>query len=328
MSNPLITQQDIANHLGISRASVNKALSGSSIVSARTIEKVRLACKELGYMGAPFVLNEAALQLTAVGLLVPMSFIDSPQVIRLVNAIYHDANRYLYTPILFPVQGATQIDSAIRKLIILKARGIFSFVSLERVNKIIIKQFHDKNQPIITFDTPNNHTVETPYAADYISAGQRAASYLLKQGHRTISVLHDESLAAKSDVISGISLAIESYPSANMLIQTTKYSTINRAQSLAAMIKKQDRLPDAWVCASPELACGIQLFENQQRRAKKKTVISLHANSVSQQLKIPAMVLPYDQISQHLMDELYFSATKETYCPTPKLFPFTLQTFR
>jgi LacI family transcriptional regulator len=51
----MVTQQDIARHLGISQTTVSFALRGHPAVGAATVRQVREAARKLGYRPDPLI---------------------------------------------------------------------------------------------------------------------------------------------------------------------------------------------------------------------------------------------------------------------------------
>ena len=94
-----ITIQDLADHLGISKGTVSRALRGYADVSASTVARVQQAAKELGYQPSAVAQGIKTGLARSVGLiLLPKSRAASrPFLMQFINGISTSIAKQGYT---------------------------------------------------------------------------------------------------------------------------------------------------------------------------------------------------------------------------------------
>lgn len=182
-----ITIVDIAEHLGVSDATVSRALQGK-LVSRKTIDCVRAAAQELGYrpnIGARIMKSGRT---EAFGILVPT--ITHPYVARMVELMQAAADKVNYNIML----GVYEEDAEIC------ARFLDQMVGDRRVDGLIFLPMHDDRihekledleafeaMPIVTMAAISTrlHSV----FADFPAILRRAVGHLCDLGHRRFGFL-------------------------------------------------------------------------------------------------------------------------------------------
>lgn len=176
------TIKDVAALAGVSAATVSRALDDRPEISEETKEKVRSACRSLGY-----VPNAAARGLTGrkthiLGMVVPD--VSNPYFSGMATAIEHRAAQAGYRVLLSnSMRSEEQELRAIDNLLARQIDGLLvaaiSPKSQARHGKLI------GNLPCVYIGV--NHSEECSYVmADNTAGALEAARYLLRLGHRDI----------------------------------------------------------------------------------------------------------------------------------------------
>ena len=183
-----ITIYDIAKKLGVSAATVSRALKDNSVVSASTRQKVNNLAESLGYRHNLFA-SSLRLQKT-----------------NTIGVILHELNSYFITSVLAGIEKV--VTEAKYNLIIVhsaenadieianahnlfhkRVDGVIASLSFHTENLSHFEQFENKNIPVIFFDRVFENSDGAKIIINNFQAGYDATSHLIDQGCKRIALV-------------------------------------------------------------------------------------------------------------------------------------------
>ncbi len=184
------TIKDIAKRLNISHSTVSRALSGSSLISQPTAEKIRKAAAEMGYLHSAAARSLKTNRSQALGVIV--SNIDDPFFGEILQGIEEVAQENGYS--LF--MAASQRDSEKEKYIVQVMRE-------RRVDGVIIcsavfsaeqsSQFSKYGVPIVIVNNQSAEAYRYSIYHDDIDGARQLTRHLIELGHTRIAYLGNAS---------------------------------------------------------------------------------------------------------------------------------------
>lgn len=175
------TIYDIAVHLGISAATVSRALNGHTGINARTAEKVNKAAQALGYQSNRFASNLRKQRSHTLGVIVPR--LNSVVMSSILSGMERVANEGGYNLIISQslelekkeIENArTMFNSRVDALLISLAFDTDTFDH--------IAPFIKKKIPVVFFDRVLDHPLCTSVVIDNFRDGYEATRHLIGQG--------------------------------------------------------------------------------------------------------------------------------------------------
>jgi LacI family transcriptional regulator len=183
--NKIATIKDIAKHLGISIATVSRALGNSQSIKPETREKVLLAAKELNYEPNPIALSLKANKSKTIGVIVP----------QIANAFFGNTIEGIEEVVwkkgyhIMICQSYESLEREIANTELLSSRridGLIISTSLESTSFTHLQKLIDKNIPLTMFDRIadgiNGHKV----VVDNYEGAYNATTHLINSGNKNI----------------------------------------------------------------------------------------------------------------------------------------------
>ena len=181
-----ITIYDIAEQVGVSPATVSRALKNNSSISIGTRQKINALAKKLGYRHNPFA-SSLRLQKT-----------------HTIGAILHELNSYFITSVLAGIEKIVteakynliivhsaenpNLEAAnARNLFHKRVDGVIASLSFDTEDLHHFKQFQNKNIPVVFFDRVFENSESTKIIINNFQAGYDATSHLIEQGCKHIA---------------------------------------------------------------------------------------------------------------------------------------------
>jgi LacI family transcriptional regulator len=205
------TIYDIAKHLGISAATVSRALNGHPGINAQTAEKVNKAALALGYQSNRFASSLRKQRTNTLGVIVPRlnSFVMS----SILSGMERVANESGYNLIITQslelekkeIENArTLFNSRVDALLISLA---FDTESFEHINPFIKKKI-----PVVFFDRVLDHPSCTSVVIDNFKDGYTATKHLISQGcKRLLHVTGNPKRNVYRDRLRGFEAAVREF---------------------------------------------------------------------------------------------------------------------
>lgn len=180
-----ITIYDIAKDLGVSPATVSRALNNHPAVNVKTKKKIYDAALEMGYQSNVFASNLRSKKTNNIGVIVPRlnSFFQS-SVIAGMEKVANDAG---YNLIISQSLESKEKEIA-NALTMFNSRvdGLLVSLACNTENLDHYAPFTKKNIPIIFYDRLGDFEDVFGVAIDNVNAAHQATSHLIEMGCRRI----------------------------------------------------------------------------------------------------------------------------------------------
>ena len=252
---------EVAEHAGVSIATVSRALNGKHHVSAKAKEKVLRAAQELGYVASSSAYTLATGRTKNIGLVTP--FVDRWFFSAVIDGAVNELTNHGYDVSLYNLSGGADQRKKIFTDRLLRKRvdGVLTIAlkptEAELANLIAVQK------PVVCIggQIPGLRTV----AVDDHAVGQIATEYLIKFGHKKIGMIsgnpasemdfHQPYLrrTGYQDAMRQAGLDVKP-----QWLLGADFTTENGYNSAYKMLSDLDR-PTAIFCASDEMAFGVML---------------------------------------------------------------------
>jgi len=183
-----VTIYDIAKQLGVSPATVSRALKESPSISIDTRKKINALAEKLGYRHNPFA-SSLRLQKT-----------------HTIGVILHELNSYFITSVLAGIEKIvteakyhliivhsaenTDLEAAnALNLFHKRVDGVIASLSFDTEELSHFKQFRDKNIPVVFFDRVFENSDYAKVIINNFRAGYDATTHLIQQGCKRIALI-------------------------------------------------------------------------------------------------------------------------------------------
>ncbi len=183
-----VTIYDVANHAGVSLATVSRVINGSDVVKGNTREKVQEAIDTLGYKPNAIAQGLALQKTTTIALVIPeASFTYTGQII---NGLLDVAKIDKYNVMLHTTtEGITDINEVIENVIKSRVDGVIIYNA--RLTQDDIDQLSKFNIPIVLIGSKSTAKTISSVYVDIEQAVCDLVSDYLKQGKHDLVVLQD-----------------------------------------------------------------------------------------------------------------------------------------
>jgi LacI family transcriptional regulator len=255
--------RDVAQHAGVSNATVSNVLNRPDVVAPATRQRVQAAIAELG-----FVRNESARQLRAGSS-------------RVIAYVVLDAANPFFTDVARGVEDAAR-DAGLALFLCNSAsddgreREYLELLHEQRVEGILITpvdsesaQFADRGTPVVLVDRESADGTRCSVAVDDVLGGELAVTHLIEAGHTRIAMVGGPmSIQQVRDRHEGAlrALANAGLPPGALTFMETRGLQVaegrNAGERLVGL--PSSRRPTAAFCANDLLALGLLQSMTQQ----------------------------------------------------------------
>jgi LacI family transcriptional regulator, galactose operon repressor len=183
---PKVTLKKIASTLGISTATVSKALKDYPDISEKTKEKVRSLAKSLNYKPNSFAQSLRNQESKIIGLIIPT--IVHHFFSNIINGVIDAASEQGY--LVITLQSNESYEDEKNKINLLLEKnvdGILLSLSDKTVNYKHINQLIDGNVPVVLYDKISKSINCSKVIIDDKKAAFNATEYLIKTGCKKIA---------------------------------------------------------------------------------------------------------------------------------------------
>ncbi|MEO8624005.1 MAG: LacI family DNA-binding transcriptional regulator [bacterium] len=187
-----VTLKDIAKKVGLSMATVSRALADHPDISGETKERVREVAQALSYIPNYRARYLRAKHSRLIALIVPeMNMFFMPSMIAGINRVVQQND---YSLIVFQSDNSiVQERRLVEYCTHLSADGVLLVLSSETTDLQHLDILHDVGIPVVLLDKTIETIKHTTITIDDQEAGREAAAYLLDHGHqRCIGVFSDQ----------------------------------------------------------------------------------------------------------------------------------------
>jgi len=181
-----ITIYDIADQLGVSAATVSRALKDSSSVSVATRTKINALAEKLGYRHNHFASSLRLQKTHTIGVI--LHELNSYFITSVLSGIEKVAREAKYNLIIVHSAENAIIEAAnARNLFHKRVDGVIASLSFDTENLSAFKQFQSKKIPIVFFDRVFENSEGVKVIINNYQAGYDATTHLIQQGCKRIA---------------------------------------------------------------------------------------------------------------------------------------------
>ncbi|PWU02575.1 MAG: LacI family transcriptional regulator [Bacteroidetes bacterium] len=181
-----ITIYDIAKQLGVSAATVSRALNGSNSVNTNTRSKIKTLAEQLGYRHNHFASSLRLQKTHTIGVI--LHELNSYFITSVLSGIEKVAREAKYNLIIVHSAENASIESAnARNLFHKRVDGVIASLSFDTENLAAFKLFQSKKIPVVFFDRVFENSEGVKVIINNYQAGYDATTHLIQQGCKRIA---------------------------------------------------------------------------------------------------------------------------------------------
>ncbi len=242
-----ITIYDLAQHLGISAATVSRALNQHPAISKKTSGKVNELARQLGYQKNSFASNLRHKSSYGIGVVIPE--LDSHFIISVLTGIEEViAESEYHIIIVNSDEKSGREPSNINKLFHKRVDGLIASLANGTKSLIHYDAFLRKGTPIVFFDSVEKAGPGIKVVINNEQAGYDATMHLIEQGCKQIMLVtghltknvYDDRLKGYLTALSQNHFPFE--PAMLVINDLTEDAGIEVAEKILAMKNKPDGL--------------------------------------------------------------------------------------
>jgi LacI family transcriptional regulator len=251
------TVVDVAEHAGVSRMTVSRALSGNGYVSAAAKAKVKEAVEALGYIPNISAKVLKHTRTNVLGMLV--SELRSPQIAQVVSSVGLATKRAGQDLFICLAAGdpADESPTAINHLLAGICDGIL--IALPKTPAVSLQLIERSGVPAVLVDYAKGGTKLATVRGDNYNSAFAATQHLLDLGHRRIAFIAGSSYSGQSaerqrgyvDALQAAGIAVD--PS---LMPCGEFERPLGQEMGRQLLIRPDR-PTAIFAANDEMALGV-----------------------------------------------------------------------
>jgi len=235
-----VTIYDIAKKLGVSGATVSRALNNHAAINEKTKKKIQDTARKMGYRSNNFASNLRRQKTNTIGIII------------------HELNSQFITSVLAGIErvtGGTGFDLIIghssesaekeianaHNLFHKRVDGLIASLAYDTKNTAHFEPFIQKGIPVVFFDRVEANSPGTKIVIDNLKAGFDATAHLLQQGCKNIAhITGNTTRNVYADRLKGYKKALAkhglSYKKEHVIINDLSESaSIIAAKQIAAM---------------------------------------------------------------------------------------------
>ena len=185
-ANKEITIYDIAGQLGVSPATVSRALNDNPSISISTRNKINSLAEKLGYRHNHFASSLRLQKTHTIGVI--LHELNSYFITSVLAGIEKIATEAKYNLIIAHSAENPNLEAAnARNLFHKRVDGLIASLSFETEDLTHFKQFQSKNIPIVFFDRVFETSETAKVIINNFQAGYDATLHLINQGCKRIA---------------------------------------------------------------------------------------------------------------------------------------------
>ncbi|MFC0334324.1 LacI family DNA-binding transcriptional regulator [Paenibacillus sepulcri] len=267
-----ITMQDIADHVGVSKFAVSKALSGKSGIKPETRDKIVQAAAQLGYR---FITKEepaAEEQPKAAA----FGETDHRQVIVLVpNVRYQTRHSYYWGRIIEGVQleleergiGMILVTEHIRSQFanMINPRGVMGIIGVGVVSYQILLEIRNLGIPFVLIDHEDPLIPSDVLSMNNFEWMRRITHYLVGMGHRNLQFVgnlrysrsfYDRWFGYRS-MTEEHGLGVNQHEGLLTIRGDNRSEMTEALETILQELSRESRMPTAFACANDSIAMCV-----------------------------------------------------------------------
>ncbi len=183
---PQIRLKDIANKLGLSKATVSKALNGSFEISEATKQKVLHTARLLNYTPNQVAVNLRKKQTKTIGVIIPTTVHHFFS--KIIDGIIKRAEKDGYLVIILQSNENFSLEKKqVNLLIDKRVDGILISLSNKTNEFVHLKKILNRNIPLVLFDKIEPSIKCSKVKIDDYEAAYNSVTYLINKGYKRIA---------------------------------------------------------------------------------------------------------------------------------------------
>jgi DNA-binding LacI/PurR family transcriptional regulator len=253
MASAKVTSVEVARKAGVSQSAVSRVFTPGASASAKTVEKVREAAKELGYR--PNVLARAMVagKSGIIGLVV--AYLNNqfyPEVLeKLSNSLQE---RGYHVLVFMASQKAGNIDKVVEEILDFQVDGIIA--ASVALSSDLSDRCRKAGIPMVLFNRAEDDPAMSAVTSDNFSGGRKIADFLIAGGHKKIGYIAGwEGASTQRDREAGFIAGLEAAGMKLHARDVGNFLTDEAVEATRRMFAK-DR-PDAVFVANDHMAMGV-----------------------------------------------------------------------
>jgi len=260
-----ITMKDIAEAIGVSRATVSRALQGHPHINVKTKLQVKEAAERLGYKYNAVAASLRKSKTNTIGLIVPR--ISRYYQSTVITAIQNRLHEEKYNLMICQSNESPELEKELVKaLYASRVEGLLVSPTLHTTDFSIFDIFSESSRPLVFFDrVPKNYPGHKIQGDDY-HGGYLATKHLLEQGCRRIAHIGGfQTCGIYCDRHKGYLDALNEYSlkPENDIIFFHDLTRENAIETFDKMLKL-DRFPEAILAGNDTVALAIIDYAKKQ----------------------------------------------------------------
>lgn len=260
-----VTLKEIALELGISIATVSKALKNYQDVSPKTKAAVLKLAEQLNYRPNSFAVNLRTKESKTIGLIIPE--IVHHFFSNIVNAIIEKAEKKGYLVIILQSNESAELErKQIDLLLSKRVDGILMSLSNNTKNLDHLRKVMDHHIPLVIFDKISKLLDCSKVVIDDRSAGYHATEHLIKSGCKKIAHIRGPLNPQNSiDRFLGYRKALKDYnlPFDNSLVFTCEKVSFEEGFDFAKKIYIEHKDVDGIFAITDLVGIGVVAYFNE-----------------------------------------------------------------
>lgn len=252
-----VTIYDIAEGLGVSPATVSRALNNNPAVNKNTKQKIFDAATQMGYRSNMFASNLRRQRTNTIGVIVPR--LNSHFMSSVIAGMEKVANQAGYNLLISQSLETAQKEAAnAATMFNSRVDGLLVSLAYDTENIDHFSAFIKKKVPVLFFDRVAQHKKCTSIVIDNMQAAHKATTHLLEQGCKTIvHITGSLKRNVYADRLKGYKYALidKNLPYNEELVLTNNLSE-EAGMEAAQQILQMDPVPDGVFVANDACAVG------------------------------------------------------------------------
>ena len=251
-ANHRVTSVDVAAESGVSQTTVARVFSSPDKVSPATRERVRAAAERLGYVPNAIARSLKSQRTNIVGAVVPAYG-------EYWQSVLAEFSRQLaersYQLLVFSFGTPRDVDGALASVAQYRLDGVV--LASATIGQAQLVGMRSSERPSVAFNQPAAEGVVPSVSVDNEAGMAELAEHLVKLGIDTAAYIGGVSSASTDQVrYRGAVQTLAEYGVACPYIEAGAY-TYDAGYKAAAQLAQRDRLPDAVMVGSDEVAFGV-----------------------------------------------------------------------
>lgn len=181
-----VTIKDIAKHTGVSHSTVSRALRGSQLIATDTVERIRQAAAELGYLPSAAARSLKTNRSQVLGVIV--SSMDDPFFSEILQGIEEGAQESDYSLFIASAQrDPAHQQKIVQAMVEHRAEGVIicsTSFSAEQGRQLL-----EYNLPIVVVNNQAAEDYRYSIYHDDLDGSRQITRHLIELGHRRIAYL-------------------------------------------------------------------------------------------------------------------------------------------